>query len=53
MAMNYMSRSILFTTHQNVTLYSITESKVIGTRSFSDILNEPSGKSELYQIENL
>lgn len=34
-------------------LFSITKSKVSTSRTFSDILNEPLGKSELYTIENI
>jgi hypothetical protein len=48
MAFNYMSRSILFVTHQQVNLYSITKSALITSKSFAEILNEPQGKTDLY-----
>lgn len=43
----------MYQTNSSLCLFSVTKSKVTAQRTFSDILNEPSGKSELYTIEHI
>ena len=43
----------MYSTNQSINVFSITKSKVTSQRTFSDIYNDPQGKSELYSIENI
>ena len=50
MGLNYMSKQIMYSTATTLSLFSITESKIIATRSITDILGlkDTSGKQDLY-----